>query len=141
MHEYRNNSRSIADVVHDLKEETKEFLQTRMEMLRREVQDKLHSWKLALPMIAVALALGWAAFLAITFAIIAGIAILFEGGPGGWALAALIVGVAYLLIAAAAAWFAVREIRDAGVTPRRTMRVLQQDQAWLSREAQQVRSA
>jgi CRISPR/Cas system-associated protein Csm6 len=52
-----------------------------------------------------------------------------------WFYATLIVGLAYLLIGAAAAFFAYSEITKASLTPERTIRVLKQDQVWLQRES------
>lgn len=129
-----NHSKPLSAVVSDLKAEAKEFLQTRLQMLRAELRDKLSAWKVALPMLAIAALLAATAFLLLTAALVAALAPLFPG-PYAWALALLVVGLAYLLVAAVVGWFGYREMSTQGLTPNRTLRVLKQDQVWFQEEA------
>lgn len=131
-----NNAKSIAVVLHEIKDDLKDFLQTRYEMLRSELSEKVSVWKTSLPMLLVALLLAWSGFLALTFAIVAALRPLFDN-PYGWAIAAVIVAALYFIVAGVIAWLAYREITYAGVAPTRTMQVLKQDQVWLQNEARQ----
>src|ERR687888_475347 len=47
------NGRSLTEIVADLKEETKEFVRTRVEMFKSELQEKLGMLKVAAPLGAV----------------------------------------------------------------------------------------
>lgn len=131
-----NNARSVAVVLHDIKDDLKEFLQTRYDMLRAELGEKLAVWKTSLPIVVVALLLAWSGFLALTFTFIALLRPLFDN-EYGWAIAAGIVAVLYFIVAGVIAWLAYRELTYTGVAPTRTMQVLKQDQVWLQNEARQ----
>jgi uncharacterized membrane protein YqjE len=129
------NGRTLAGVISELKGELKEFVQTRIAMLQSELKDKVDSWKVALPMIAVALVLGITAWLVLTAALIAVIAVAFYPSPFAYFFALLIVGVAYALIGALCAAFGWHELKQQGIVPHRTIRVLKEDRAWLQTEA------
>lgn len=131
------NGRSLAGVVSELKDEMKEFASTRIDMLKSEMKDKVSSLKVAVPMIIGALVVGWTAWLVLTAALISIIAQAFQPSRYGYFFAFLIVGVVYALMAAIAAAFAIRELKNRGFMPERTIRVLKQDQIWLQSEARQ----
>jgi uncharacterized membrane protein YqjE len=129
-------ARSLAVVLHEIKDDLKEFLQTRYDLLRSELSEKLAVWKTSLPMIVGALMLAWSGFLALTFTFIALLRPLFAS-EYAWAIAAGIVAAVYFLVAGVIAWLAYRELTYTGVAPTRTMQVLKQDQVWLQNEARQ----
>jgi len=52
-----NNGRTVADVLADMKEELIEFVETRLTMLKTELQDKLQTLKIALPLAVVGVVL------------------------------------------------------------------------------------
>jgi len=82
------NERSLQGMLQDIKNEIKEFVHTRFEIFKREMQDKLSAYKAAMPMaIAGALFIATAWFL-ITGAIVAAIALAL-----GWPNRCRIVGV------------------------------------------------
>jgi uncharacterized membrane protein YqjE len=130
------NNKTLGAVLAEIKDDLKDFLQTRYEMLAAELKEKVGVWKVSVPMLLMALVLAWTAFLSITFALIAAIRPLF-GSQYGWAFAAIIVAAFYLVMASLIAWLAYREIQYAGVAPKKTMEVLKQDQIWLQNEARQ----
>ncbi|MGE5325153.1 MAG: phage holin family protein [Actinomycetota bacterium] len=130
-----HNEKSIGTVVSETKQELKEFIQTRIAILRSEVAEKLRAWKYAVPVLLGALALLLAAWIVLTFAIVALLAGIFQPSPYAWLFGALIVGVAYLLLGLALGWFAYSELSSVGVAPQRTMEVLKQDQVWIQNEA------
>lgn len=131
------NGRSLAGIVNELKDELKEFVQTRIAMLKSEMQDKVASWKTAAAMIALAAVLGITAWFLLSAALVSVIAAAFYPSRFAYFFGLLIVGLAYLLIAGVIGAFAAREIKQRGVMPERTIRVLKQDQLWLQNEARQ----
>ncbi len=129
------NGKTLAGLVAETKDELKEFIQTRVEMLRSEMKDKIAAWKVALPAIVIALVLGITGWLVLTACVISAIAVAFLGSPWAYTWAFLIVGAAYVLLAAIIATFMVRSLRQTGMAPKRTLRVLKEDRVWLSNEA------
>lgn len=134
------HERSLGEVAAEIKQELQDFIKTRVELLRSELQGKARQLKMALPLLAVGALLAAVALVVLTFALVAAISLAFEGMRSPWALAALIVGGAYLLLGGLAAFVGWRELRTLGRTPERTARVLREDQAWLRREASRTRS-
>ena len=130
-----HNEKSIGTVVSETKQELKEFIQTRVAILRTEFAEKLRTWKYAIPMLLGALALFLAAWIVLTFALVALLAGIFLPSPYAWLFGGLIIGVAYLLLGLAVGWFAYSELSSVGVAPQRTMEVLKQDQVWIQNEA------
>jgi ABC-type multidrug transport system permease subunit len=124
------NGRTLAGLLNEVKEELKEFLDTRLQMLKAEMKQKIAMLRMVVPMLLVAALLGAIGCLLLTIALVAAIASLI-----GWGWSFLAVGVLYLLVAGATAAFALREIKAEGVAPTRTIKVLKQDQLWLQNEA------
>jgi len=129
------NGRSLAGVINELKDEIKEFLQTRFQMLRSEMQEKLSSIKTAAPLLAVAVLFLLTAFLLFTLFLVSIIAVAFEGNPYAYALAFVIVTVLWSIVGGICAWLGVRELSAQGLAPKRTIKVLQDDKIWIQGEA------
>jgi len=129
------NGRSLAGVASELKDEFKEFANTRLAMLQAEMKEKLGTVKMALPGIVIGALVLATCWLLLTGAIVAAIAVAFGGNPFAPAIALAIVGVLYGIIGGLALAFALRGLRQQSVVPERTLRVLKDDQVWLSNEA------
>ena len=129
------NGRTLAGVVAELKDEMKEFFSTRLAMLRSELKDKVSAWKTALPMIVIGLVLLATCWLLLTGALVAAIAVAFEGNPFAPAIALAVVGAFYAITGGVAVVFAWRDLSEHGVVPERTMRVLKDDQLWIRNQA------
>jgi uncharacterized membrane protein YqjE len=129
-------TKPLGAVLTEIKDDLKEFAQTRFEMLRQELGDKLKVWKAAIPMLAIALVFGWTGFLCLTFFLVAAIRTAFPG-DWSWAIASIIVAVLYFIVAGSIGWIMYRELSYTGMKPERTMEVLKQDQVWLQNEARQ----
>ena len=129
------NGRSLAGVINELKDEIKEFLQTRFQMLRSEMQEKLSSIKTAAPLLAAAVLFLLTAFLLFTLFLVSIIAVAFEGNPYAYALAFAIVTVFWSIVGGICAWLGVRELSAQGLAPKRTIKVLQDDKIWIQGEA------
>lgn len=132
---YTQNGRSVAEVLREFKEEMKDFATTRIQILRAEINDKMGGWKAGIPAIAIGAAILLITLLLFTGFLVALIALAFNGQPWGYALSFAIVTVLYGATGAALALYGVRKIKDAGVVPERTMKVLKQDGIWIQSEA------
>jgi hypothetical protein len=86
-------------------------------------------------MLVIGIVLLWTAWLLVTAAIVAAIYVAFRGNPWAMFAACAIVGLAYLVMGGLAVMIAVRGAKEAGVVPTRTLRVLKDDQLWISNEA------
>ncbi|HLX73399.1 MAG TPA: phage holin family protein [Terriglobales bacterium] len=129
------NGRSFAGVVNEVKDELKEFLQTRITMLKSEMSEKMRAYKTALPMVITAFVFLWTAFLMLTLCLVGLVSVAFYGDPFRWFYSFIIVGVLYCIMGGMAAVFGLKELRAQGVMPRKTIKVLKEDQIWLQHEA------
>jgi len=135
MHVVTENNRSIGQVVSELKNDTRDFVSTRLQILTQEIGDKIKVWKVAIPMLVVAAVIGGIALLALTFALIAFLAGVFQPSPYAWCYGALIVTAIYIIVAFGLFYLGKRELTQTGIAPSRTLRVLKQDQIWIQNEA------
>jgi uncharacterized membrane protein YqjE len=124
------NERSLQGTLQEIKNEIKEFVQTRFEIFKKEMQDKASAYKSAMPMAAAGLLLLATAWFLITGAIVAAIALAL-----GWPLAFLITGFGYFVLGMCVGWLAYKEVTSQSMKPERTLRVLKQDQVWMEQEA------
>jgi len=122
--------RSLQGMLQEIKNEIKEFVQTRFEIFKQEMQNKLSAYKSALPMATAGILFLATAWFLITGSIVAAIALAL-----GWPLAFLIVGFAYFILGATAGWLAYKELASQTMKPERTLEVLKQDQVWIEQEA------
>jgi hypothetical protein len=135
MHVVTENNRSIGQVVSELKNDTRDFVSTRLQILTQEIGDKIKVWKVAIPILIVAAVIGGIALLALTFALIAFLAGVFQPSPYAWCYGALIVTAIYIVVAFGLFYLGKRELTQTGIAPSRTLRVLKQDQIWIQNEA------
>ena len=130
-----NTEKPLGVILTETKAEMKEFLDTRLQLLRSEIKEMVQTWKYSVPLLLVAAVLllfGWGV---ITFALLALVRGWFLPSPLAWVWAGLIIGGLYLVAAIVVGWFAYAELREVGVTPKRTLQVLKQDQVWIQNEA------
>jgi len=128
-------NRSVVDVLNEMKEEAKRFLQTRMELLKSELKEKLPNLKIAALLAALGAVLLVTAYLLLTLALVALVAVAFKDNDYRWALALVSVGVLWCIIGGGALYFAKREFELKGLAPKRTIGVLKGDKIWIEREA------
>jgi putative superfamily III holin-X len=129
-----NNDRSLAAIISEMKEELKEFFQTRLEMLKQEMQEKLGRFKVAAPLAGAAVLLLLTAYLLITVALAGAVAAAFAGSPFRWFFGFGIVGLVWALFGGIAGYFAKRELELKTLAPKRTIEVLKGDKVWLQKE-------
>jgi hypothetical protein len=133
-----HTEKSFATLLAETKEELKDFVVTRVGILKAELEEKISTWKAVVPVLLGALLLLWTGWLALTFAFAAWLHALFMPGQFAWLWAALIVAGVYLVMGVVLGWFAYSELTEAGITPTRTLKVLKQDQVWLQNEARTI---
>ena len=126
---------TLAGVVAEIKDETKEFVQTRVEMLKAELREKVATWKSGALLAGVGVLLLGTAYLLLTLALVGLVAVAFWGSPYAWFLAFLFVGAFWGIIGGILAFLAVREFRRQGIAPKKTLEVLREDKIWLQSEA------
>jgi putative superfamily III holin-X len=130
-----HTEKSLATLLAETREELKEFVVTRVGILKAEIEEKIRTWKYVIPVMLIAAALLWAGFMTLTFALVALLHGVFMPSPFAWLWGALIVGGVYLVLAIAIGWFGYSELSAQGIAPTRTLKVLKQDQVWLQNEA------
>jgi uncharacterized membrane protein YqjE len=125
--------RSLAEVVAEMRDELKDFIQTRVALLVSELKENVQKSKQAALFGAIAAVLGVMSLLLLTLALVGVIAVAFWGSPYAFFFAFLIVGVAYGMFAGMLAIAASRKFK--GVAPQKTIEVLKEDKVWLQSEA------
>lgn len=128
------NEKPIAAVLSETKEELKNFVQTRVAILKAELSGKIKSWKAVIPTAIVAAVLLLTAWFAITFTAVALLAALFQPSPFAWVFGGAIVSLVYLAIGAILGVSAMNRIKAVQMVPTRTLEVLKQDQIWIQKE-------
>lgn len=125
--------RSLASALLEIRDDLKMFAQTRAQLLRAEIGEKMRIWKSAMVFLALAalfLVTGW--FTSV-FALIALLNSWIVSGRYGWFLGGLIVSAVLLVSGALCGLAGYKGIKASGVKPTRTLRVLKQDQEWIQR--------
>jgi uncharacterized membrane protein YqjE len=129
------NGRTLAEVVADMKEEIKEFAQTRIRLFKAESQQKLALLKGALLLTAVAVVFLASAYLLFTVGLVALIAAFLVDNPYRWVFGFFGVALLWAVVGGIAAYFAKREFTVKGIMPTRTLEVLKGDRIWIQHEA------
>ena len=132
------SERSLGSIIAEIKEEIKEFVSTRVQMVKAELQETMSAAKTALPLTLIALALFTTGFLLLTMAAVVLVAFAFAGSALAWFYAAIIVAFVWMCLGGAAAFFAYNALRSHSRFPQRTVQVLKADKAWLQTEARSV---
>lgn len=129
-----NNGRTIAATLAEMKIELLDFLDTRIELLKTEIQEKAKILKSAAPLGAVGVLLLGTAYLLFTLALVSLVVVAFQNNPYRWFFAFLIVGLAWSVFGAIAVYFARRELRMNTLLPQRTIEVIKGDKIWIEAE-------
>jgi len=129
-----SNGKNLAEVIAEMKEELTKFVETRIEMLKLEMREKLKTLKIALPVAALGATMLATAYLLLTLALV-GLALAFlQGNPFRWFFAFLIVGAVWAVLGGIALYAAKREFEVKGLMPKRTLAVLKGDKTWVQAE-------
>lgn len=127
------NGRSVAEVIVELRDEVKDFVQTRVQMFISEMRDKIRESKSASIYAAAGLILLGTAYLLLNLALVGLVAVAFWGSPYAWFLAFLIVGACWASLGGMIALMGFRKFQ--GLAPKKTIEVLREDKIWLQQEA------
>lgn len=135
VHNMHYRDRSFGEIVNDAKTELKDFVNTRLQMFKAEMNEKVGKVKTAAPALVIGAVFALTAWLIISIALAFLISMAFAGRPYQYALGFGIVGIIYMLIGGVAGFYGYRTLASGSMTPERTLRVLKQDQIWLQTEA------
>jgi uncharacterized membrane protein YqjE len=130
------DSRSLAEIFADLKKELQEFVQTRLAMLKGELQEKLQTLKVAAPLAGIAGVLLATSYFLLTIALVGIAMAFFANSPYRWFFSFAIVGVLWALLGGILAYVAKREFDLKRLVPRKTLEVLKGDKLWIENEAE-----
>ena len=133
--EMNPHERSLAAILGGMKQELKEFVETRIAMVKSEFRDKLVHWKLAATLAGAGVVLLVTAYLLITFGLVALAAVFIGDTPYRWFFALLGVGVLWTVLGGISLYIAKREFELNRLMPQKTMAVLRGDKLWLQNEA------
>jgi uncharacterized membrane protein YqjE len=140
MNNHLNSSKNLTELLVEMKHELRDFVQTRITMLKVELQEKAKTLKTAAPIALIGILLLLTAYLLFTLAVVA---LVFGALPDNayrWCLAFVAVAVLWSLLGGVAVYFAKRELEVKGLLPRRTVEVLREDKLWIESEVRQVKS-
>lgn len=135
MNSESHETRGVAVVLNEMKDEAKQFVRTRIELLKNELQEKLPNLKIAALLAVGGGVLLGTAYLFLTLALVALVAVTFKDSDYRWAIAFLSVGVFWFILGGVALYFAKGEFELKGLMPSRTIGVLKGDKIWIEREA------
>lgn len=129
-----NNGRSLTSTLTEMKIELLDFLDTRIELLKTELQEKGKILKAAAPLGALGALLLVTAYLLFTLALVSLVVVAFQDNPYRWFFAFLIVAFAWAVFGGIAVYFAKRELEMNTLLPQRTIDVLKGDKIWIQAE-------
>jgi uncharacterized membrane protein YqjE len=132
------NGRSLAAILSDMKSELQEFAQTRIALLKRELQEKTAALKSALPLAAVGTLLLSTAFLLLSVALAALVATAFADNPYRWFFGCLAIAVLWAIGGAGALYAVKRRLSRQSMVPQKTIEVLSGDKTWIQNEARKA---
>ena len=128
------NGRTVGSILSDTKDELKEFLETRITMLRTELGEKMAMLKSAAPLAIVGILFLVTAYMLFTLGLVGAIVAFLPQNPYRWCIAFFAIAVLWGLIGGICTYMAVREFQVKELLPKRTMQVLKEDKVWLQSE-------
>ena len=138
MNHETHNGKNVTTLLTEMKQEIQAFVQTRLTMLKVELQEKVRTLKAAAPLAAVGALLLLTAFLLFTLAVVALVYVALPDNVYRWFLAFLAVAVLWTILGGIAAYLAKRELEAKGLVPKRTVEVLKEDKLWIQSEVKQI---
>lgn len=130
----RTIERPIGQVLHEVKEEIKEFITTRVGVARAELSEKTALWKKVAPIAVIGATITFIASLLLTASLVAALVWAFGSAGYTWAAALAIVGVLYGVVGVACLVYVAGILRSNSLKLERTLGVLRQDQLWICAE-------
>lgn len=133
-----DNGRTIASILAETRDDLKQFLETRISLLRAELREKVNLLKSAAPLAAVALVLMGTAYLLFTFAVVGLVLAFLPANPFRWCFAFLAVAVLWTIFGAVAGIAAKRRFAKVQLAPNKTIGVLKDDGVWIQEVKEQI---
>lgn len=130
-----SNGGTLADILTEIRDEIKDFTQTRFQLLTAELGQTFKLLKVAALLAGIALVLLGTAYIFITLGLAALVAASFAESPYRWVFGFLAVGILWAILGGIAGYFAKREFTLKGIAPNRTIAVLKGDKLWIQSEA------
>jgi hypothetical protein len=121
-----SSERSVAALLSDLANETGTLVRQEIALFKAEIREKLATLGLGAGAIAAGGLVAFSGWLALLAAVILGLSNVVEP----W-LAALIVGVVVIASGAGLLWFGKSRLDADALVPRRTLKSLHEDEAWI----------
>lgn len=128
------NGRNLASLLAEIKDETREFLHTRIAILKAELKEKSKTFKTAAILAVIASLLLLTAWFLFTLALVGLVVAAFPQSAYRWFFAFLAVGVLWSIFGGMVAYFFKRELQVRGLLPKRTIEVLKGDRDWVQSE-------
>ena len=132
------NGRSLAAILGDMKSELQEFAQTRITLLKREIQEKTEALKSALPLAVAGTLLLSTAFLLLSVGLAALVATAFPDNPYRWFFGCLAIAILWSIAGAGALYAVKRRLSHQSMVPQKTIAVLSGDKTWIQNEARKA---
>lgn len=129
-----HNQKSIREVVNETKADLRQFLDTRIQLLKSELQEKVRSLKYSVPLLIGAAFLILTGWMTLTFSLVALVHAWFLPSAYAWALGGFIVTAFYILCGGIMGWLGYAELKSATMVPKRTLTVLKEDKLWIDQE-------
>jgi uncharacterized membrane protein YqjE len=132
---HENGERTLAAIVDQVLDELKDFVRTRVEMMRSEVRETVQAASRWLPLGVVASILLITAYLLFTAAVVALVSVAFVTNPYRWFLSFLAVALIWSAASGTFAYLAWAQFKAQGTLLKKTLDVLKADRVWLENEA------
>jgi len=129
-----HNGRTVGSILSDTKEELKDFLETRIAMLRTELGEKMAMLKAAAPLAVVGALFLLTAYMLFSLGLVGVIVALLHENPYRWCIGFFAIAVLWGIVGGICAYMAMREFQVKELMPKRTMQVLKEDKMWLQSE-------
>jgi hypothetical protein len=126
--------RTVAAMLADMREELRDFVETRFAMLKTELREKLKMLKIAAPLAVIGILLLGTAYCLFTGALVGLVVGFLHDNPYRWCFAFLAIAVLWSLLGGIAVYFAMREFELKGLMPNKTLGVLKGDKIWIQSE-------
>ena len=138
MNSASSNGRSLSEILSDIKNELQDFVQTRIELFRKELRERVDVIKAAIPLAVAGMLFLMTAFFLLSFSLVGLFAAVFADNPFRWFFGALIVGFLWALCGGAAALMAKNRLSKKALVPEKTVQVLSGDKVWLQKETRRA---
>jgi uncharacterized membrane protein YqjE len=129
-----NGGRTVGSILSDTKEELKEFLETRIAMLKTELGEKMAMLKSAAPLAVVGILFLVTAYALFTLGLVGLIVAFLPENPYRWCIAFFAIAVLWGIVGGITGYLAMREFQVKELMPKRTMQVLKEDKIWIQSE-------